>query len=87
MVYVDVDIDIWRHGKDASGKFNREVLMENYPYIRASSTFERDKINKILVEYFDLDHNGMRVFLTMHSYTFFQNKEDAEVCKGLLYIY
>ncbi|RUX60129.1 hypothetical protein [Mesorhizobium sp. M7A.F.Ca.CA.002.12.1.1] len=90
MVYVELDIDIWRYGRDASGHLNHPWLCLNYPNVGLRGTKFEDELTplaKILKEHFEPDFNDQYPFLIRFGYVFFQNKEDAEFFRGLLYVY
>jgi hypothetical protein len=91
---VDLDIDIWGYGRDAAaaGLFTTASLKAAYPYVEVPDVwlYPWGKLNTMLDEHFPLNHNDQRVFKTWiqqrPGYVFFQNREDAEFCRGLFYI-
>ncbi|AZO48082.1 hypothetical protein [Mesorhizobium sp. M4B.F.Ca.ET.058.02.1.1] len=90
MTHVDIDVDIWRDGRNVHGLFDNGLLRDSYPYIDYSGTkFLKDQVSlkNILFETFEPDFNGLYPFMLRNRFVFFQTKEDAELFRGLLYIY
>ncbi|MER9436660.1 hypothetical protein NKJ04_17355 [Mesorhizobium sp. M0618] len=91
MVYVDIDIDIWRYGRNPNGKLDNQYLRNNYPYVELTGLpkFNKNQVKtlEILKDHFEPDHNMMYPFMLRHSFVFFQEHEQAELFRGLLYVY
>jgi hypothetical protein len=87
---VDIDVDLWGKGRGVNGQLGNQWLRDHYPHVDLSGTkFHRDQVTtlKILKEYFELDHNDHYPFLLRLGVVFFQEKEQADLFRGLLYIY
>lgn len=92
---VDIDIDIWGYGRDAgqAGRFTTASLKASYPFVEVPSSWLKpyDKIIDLLKEHFPRNHNDQLVYMTWLSqtpaYIFFQDREDADLCRALFYVY
>ena len=85
---VDIDIDIWRYGRDPHGRLNVKYLKAGgYPYIKLDNTKMQEKMSLIIYDNLQPGQNGLREYVIIGGYAFFYSKDDRDLCQGLLYIY
>lgn len=86
---VDLDIDIWGYGRDAAqaGRLSDRMLKACYPFVETKGFSKHIKFMTILTENFPYNHNNQNVYLVRRGFIVFQNKEDAELFRALIYIY
>lgn len=86
-----LDFDRWAAGRDESNKFNVERLKSAYPYIKVQNfkpfKGDWDKIRKILTENIEEDIYGLKPYMTMGAYLFFQDKGERDLVETLRLIY
>lgn len=86
---VDLDIDIWGRGRDAAaaGRLTLRMLKACYPYVGPiDDTGLWLRLTKAVAEQFERNYNDQRVWMLKERHIFFQNKEDAEICRALQYL-
>lgn len=87
---VDLDIDIWGRGRDAAqaGRHSEPMMKACYPYVELPPNLPLTKLIAILKEHFsELNAFDQRTYYHNWSCIFFQSREDAELFRGLLYVY
>ncbi len=86
---VDIDIDIWGRGRDATkaGQITERAMLAGYPSIEIPSQDINDKMCLIIADNLERNHNGQRVYRFFGIHIFFQSQEDRDLCRALLYIY
>ncbi|ESX17908.1 hypothetical protein X766_16105 [Mesorhizobium sp. LSJC255A00] len=87
---VDLDIDLWGRGRGVNGQLGNQWLRDHYPHVDLYGTkFGKNEPRtlEILQEFFERDHNEQYPFLLRFGVVFFQEKEQADLFRGLLYIY
>jgi hypothetical protein len=84
---VDIDIDIWRYGRTQNGRLDMSYLHANYPHVPIKNEVARMKVGAILFNHFDRNHFDQDPWLIRQDCVYFQEREDAELFRALLYIY
>jgi hypothetical protein len=86
---VDIDIDIWRDGRNANGSIELQCLLKHYPFTEIPPSYNSEKLRLMLQENFEPNHNGQKTYFISFTlgYVFFQDKGDADLCRALFYVY
>lgn len=79
------DDDLWALGSTISG-VDAVYLRIYYPHIQYPFDMT-DKIYKILLDHFPPRPDGQESYQRIGDEVFFQTREDADLFRGLLYLY